>query len=84
MDLSTLREATGIRCLRVEEAAQLLRVNKSSIYRRIESGELPCIFVGCRKVILLEDLQEFIEKQRVGARGRCSVGGSRNGNCNHR
>lgn len=36
----------NLKLLTAEEVAQLLRVNRSSIYRWVEQGQLPAIKVG--------------------------------------
>jgi excisionase family DNA binding protein len=52
--------------LTVPEVAEILQVSPSTVYRRIKSGELPCIKLGHRQVrIKPEDLEAYIEAHRV-------------------
>jgi len=51
--------------LTLQEVADILRVNRSSISRLLKAGDLAYIAIGGRKLVELHDLQEFIEKRKV-------------------
>jgi len=52
--------------LTVDEVAEILRVSPSSVYRRIQAGELPAVKLGHRQVrIKQEDLDAYIEAHRI-------------------
>jgi len=52
-----------IKLLTIQEAADILRVYRTTISRMISSGELPCIRVRSRKLMREQDLQVFIDSQ---------------------
>ena len=57
---------TPEKLLTVEEVAEILRVSLTTVYRRIQAGELPYIKLGHRQVrIKPEDLEAYIEAHRV-------------------
>jgi len=47
--------------LKPTEAAEILRISKSEIYRQMQTGGLPHIAIGKRKLIRREDLEAWIE-----------------------
>ncbi len=52
--------------LTVDEVAEILRVSPSTVYRRIQAGELPAIKLGHRQVrVRQEDLDAYIEAHRI-------------------
>ncbi len=52
--------------LTVDEVAGILRVSPSTVYRRIQAGELPAVKLGHRQVrIKPEDLAAYIEAHRI-------------------
>ena len=51
------------RVLTIQETADFLRVHRATISRMISCGELPCIKVRSRKLILEKDVQAFIDSQ---------------------
>ena len=52
--------------LTVDEVAEILRVSPSTVYRRIQAGELPAVKLGHRQVrIKQEDLDAYIEAHRI-------------------
>jgi len=52
--------------LTVDEVAEILRVSPSTVYRRIQAGELPAVKLGHRQVrIKREDLDAYIEAHRI-------------------
>lgn len=48
----------------VKEASQVLRVNTSKVYELINTGQLPYLLLGQKK-IRDSDLEQFIEKYPV-------------------
>ncbi|WP_041720172.1 helix-turn-helix domain-containing protein [Pseudodesulfovibrio piezophilus] len=52
-----------IKLLTIQEAADILRVNRTTISRMISTGELPCVRVRSRKLIREQDLLTFIDSQ---------------------
>ena len=57
---------TPEKLLTVEEVAEILRVSPTTVYRRIQAGELPYIKLGHRQVrIKPADLKAYIEAHRV-------------------
>ncbi len=57
---------TPEKLLTVEEVAEILRVSLTTVYRRIQAGELPYIKLGHRQVrVKPEDLEAYIEAHRV-------------------
>lgn len=63
----------GEHSLTVAEAASQLHVNKSTIWRWIDSGRLPAYRVGQRRVLLSK---VDVEKLVVPARGNTTKGGT--------
>lgn len=54
----------GSLLLSIPEAAHLLGIHRSSVYRLIDAGELPIVqFLGVRKVARI-DVDSFIAKRR--------------------
>ncbi len=51
--------------LTIKEVAKILRINCSSVSRLLKGRMLSYITVGGRKLVAEQDLQTFIEKQRV-------------------
>ena len=45
-----------------EEAAEYLRCSVATIYRRTNSGEIPCFYNGQRKFIHKRELDKWTEK----------------------
>ena len=48
------------RCLRVEEAAQLLRVGRSTVYDLIRSGRLRSFKLGRRRLVPVDAVEAMI------------------------
>lgn len=50
--------------LRVQEAADILKVSRSTIFRMVEAGELPALHFGGKTIrIRAKDLQDFINRK---------------------
>ena len=55
--------------LRVNEAAALLGISRSHIYRLIDKGEIPALYVGERSIrIKRTDIVAYIEKNETNKR----------------
>src|ERR687886_189740 len=52
--------------LSITEVCQELRMGKSWVYRRIQSGEIPSVKLGHNIKVRREDLEEYLEGQRTG------------------
>ena len=50
--------------LSITDVCQELRMGKSWIYRRIQSGEIPSVKLGHNIKVRREDLEEYLEGQR--------------------
>lgn len=51
----------------IEEVAQLLKVSKLTIYDLVKKGDLPVFRVGRQMRVDRTDLQQYIQKSKVGA-----------------
>lgn len=49
----------------IKEIAELLKVNKMTIYRYIKAGRLPAIYLGKEYRVLESDLIAFLHRHRV-------------------
>jgi excisionase family DNA binding protein len=54
---------TEIKYLTIEEVAEILRVNKRTVYRLAVKGEIPAIRFGKSWRINFEELEEFLKKE---------------------
>jgi excisionase family DNA binding protein len=62
-------EAAGgghLELLSIMDVCQELRMGKSWVYRRIQSGEIPSVKLGHNIKVGREDLEEYLERQRTG------------------
>ena len=55
------------RCLRVEDAARLLNVGRSTVYDLIRSGRLRSIKIGRRRLVPRDALDAFLNELRDAA-----------------
>ena len=55
----------ALRCISTRDAADLLTVARSTLYRMIERGDLQATKVGGRTVILETELARFLEENKV-------------------
>src|SRR5215212_5513900 len=61
-------EAAGgghLELLSITEVCQELRMGKSWVYRRIQSGEIPSVKLGHNIKVRREDLEGYLEGQRT-------------------
>ena len=60
-----------LRLLTIDEVAEILRVEKTSLFRKIKTKEidLPYIRFGKKVLFTLEDVKTFIERNRRGSDG---------------
>ena len=54
------------RCLRVEEAARLLNIGRSTAYELIRSGRLRSVKIGRRRLIPREALESLLASLEEG------------------
>ena len=54
----------------VEEAAHLLRVNRSTVYNLLGCGELPSVKVGRRRLIARQSLVHFVHRRELEGQRR--------------
>lgn len=54
-----------IELLTVEEVGKVLKVSERTIYRMLESGELPYLQVRKQKRVNVEDLENYLSEIRV-------------------
>jgi excisionase family DNA binding protein len=47
------------------EAAEYLRISRRTVYRLIDKGDIPYVLIGAQKMILVKDLEKYINKNRV-------------------
>jgi excisionase family DNA binding protein len=64
--------ALHFKLLTLQEAATILRVNRSSVSRLLKSGDLAYIPVGGRKLVCENDLARFIDNHRVSKNDDCA------------
>jgi excisionase family DNA binding protein len=48
--------------LTVTEACEYLRISKYSLYQLIQSGKLPSVKIGSRRLIRMRSIQEFLNR----------------------
>ena len=53
--------------LTLQEAASLMRVSKMTVYRLTYSRQIPFIRVGSKLLFLKNDIEAFLNKNRVNA-----------------
>lgn len=51
----------------VEEAGIYLGTSRPTVYRLMDSGGLPSIHIGRRRLVLKEDLDKFIQDRKAEA-----------------
>ena len=49
------------RLLTVQEVSRILHLGRSTVYKLIQLGELPCVRFGRSVRVRLEDIEEFIK-----------------------
>lgn len=62
--------------LTLQEVANILRINRSSVSRLLKSGELAYIPVGGRKLVERNDLHLFLENRKVKSDGNAARNGA--------
>jgi excisionase family DNA binding protein len=62
----TERGAAAVELLTVDEIAGLLRLSKMTIYRLIESGELPALRIGRSYRVHRDALAQFMTRSSKG------------------
>lgn len=51
--------------LRIPDAVAVSGLGQTTLYEKMETGELPFVKVGARRLIMTTDLQAFLERHRV-------------------
>jgi excisionase family DNA binding protein len=54
----------GRLAFQIPEAARIIGISRTSIYRRIQAGDLPSTLIGGRRLILREDLLALLQRSR--------------------
>jgi len=67
MDLQTI-ESPNLEFLTLDEAAKILKVNPTTIGRRVQRGEIAAIHIGRSVRIRRQDLEDFIVAHLEGNR----------------
>ncbi|MDL2279796.1 helix-turn-helix domain-containing protein [Desulfovibrio sp. OttesenSCG-928-G11] len=62
--------------LTLQEVADILRINRSSVSRLLKGGDLPYIRVGGRKLVERNDLHLFLENRKVKSDGNAARNGA--------
>jgi len=60
-----------------EDVMQLLRIGRATLWRLLNTGELPSFKVGRRRLVLRRDLEAFLERLVAEQRPPQLPGGSR-------
>ena len=53
--------------LSVEEVGTYLGTSRPTVYRLMDSGALPSIHIGRRRLVLREDLDKFLQERKAEA-----------------
>lgn len=53
----------------INQAAEALCVGRSTIYELINTGELPSVKIGTRRLVARSDVTSFVNNRRVVVRG---------------
>ena len=56
-----------VQLLRVEQAASLLRVSRSEIYKLVSEHRLGCVRVGARILVSEQQVEDFVEACTMAA-----------------
>jgi excisionase family DNA binding protein len=59
-----VHEATNRRLLTIEEAAEYLALSKREIWTMISAREFPVVARGRRKMVDIQDLEEWIQRNK--------------------
>ena len=54
--------------LRPEEAAKMLAISRSQLYRLMQTGELASVHIGTARRVTARALEEFVDRQAEAAR----------------
>lgn len=66
--MAVYQESTPSVLLSIEEAADSLRIGRSTIYEHIASGDVPSLKIGRRRLVRRADLEAFADRLVQGAR----------------
>ncbi len=53
--------------VRPPEAARILGLSRTVLYEHLSSGSLPSLKVGAARLIAVDDLRAWVERQRTAA-----------------
>ena len=59
--ITQVKENDSARLFRIPEAALLLKISKSQLYRMVRQAEIPCVKIGKAVRIRASDLKEMLE-----------------------
>lgn len=65
--------------IRVDAAAQILGISRSSVYAMIAAGELPSVLIGRSRRVPYRQLEEWVEEHVVGLSGPSAPKGETHG-----
>jgi excisionase family DNA binding protein len=54
-------DADDLHVYSVPETVQRLRISRTGLYKLIQSGELPFVKIGARRVVRAGDLRKYLE-----------------------
>ncbi len=52
----------------INEACEMLRISRPTLFAHMHSGKLPSVRIGKRRLFVVDDLAEFIERNRVNGK----------------
>lgn len=64
-----MNDGTGRRLLSVKQAAEYLGLSPKTLYAWIESGRVPYVALGRRRLLDPRELDKFIQRNTVTPRG---------------
>jgi excisionase family DNA binding protein len=53
------------RCLSLDEVCREIGIGRTTLWRRVKSGELPVVRIGSRVLVQASDLEAFIERHKT-------------------
>lgn len=60
-------EGVNPAALSVDEAYTYLGIGRAHLYRLMDSGEVPSLHIGRRRLVLRKDLDDFLERLKDAA-----------------
>lgn len=62
--MTETRDSSATIALAVNDAARAIGIGRTKMFALVQSGELPICKIGRRTLILTEDLQSWMRRQR--------------------